>query len=170
MAVTKTKRKDRKPREGLVEVFGGTYVLTGLGLVHVQEMAAVGSQYAEIAAYLRVGVDWVRRSVDDEHDHYDANVANAYHEGRGEYLRRLRQAQQNLADVNAQMAIHLGKQDLNQRDDAVEHRHVHQVVGTMPDYEASSDQWRRQFAPEALQPMRAIDVEDAEVITVEVRK
>jgi len=47
---------------------------------------------------------------------------------------------------------------------------VHQVVGTMPDYEASSDQWRRQFAPETMQPMRAIDVEDAEVVTVEVRK
>ncbi len=166
----KTKPKDRKPRAGLIEMDGPNYHVTALGLAHIQEMAAIGCQTTEVCAYLRVNSGWLRRKIDESHDEYDPDIADAYAEGRSEYVKRLRTAQQNLADVNAQMAIHLGKQDLNQRDDAVEHRHVHQVVGTMPDYEASSDQWRRQFAPETMQPMRAIDVEDAEVVTVEVRK
>ena len=157
------KNRERKPRAGLIEVDGPAYHATGLGLAHIQEMAAIGSQPAEIADYLRVGTEWVRRAIDAEHEQYDPDVADAYSEGRHEYLKRLRQAQQNLADVNAQMAIHLGKQYLDQRDAEVEHRHVHQVFGTMPDYDATSDSWRKQFAPEAMQarPMK-IEVEDAE--------
>lgn len=162
----------QQPREGLVEVHrtkgnpNPVFVVTGLGLAHIQQMAAIGSNRAEIARYLRVSDTWLMTKLDEDGDLFDEAIAEAFAEGQSEFSTRLRTAQANLADTNAQMAIHLGKQYLGQRDDAVEHRHVHQVVGTMPDYDQSSAEWRRQFAPDTVQKIGQ-EIEDAEFVDIE---
>ena len=158
--------KELKPREGLVDVVKvkGTqaYVLTGLGLAHVKEMAALGSSMTEIAEYLKVDKSWISRSCNPESDTYDHLVHESFLEGQSEFKQRIRRHQLELSEHNATMAVHLGKQYLGQKDQVQEHHHVHQVVGTMPDYDKTSDEWKRQFAPDAV-----LRIEDAQVLEIE---
>ena len=142
----------RTPRIGCVEKDGCSYRLTDTGLMHVLEMSSLGCSLGEIADYLRVGRKWMIARTDEESEDFDERIANAYQDGLGEFKRRLRIGQQNLAETNAQMSIHLGKHFLDQKD--VQHVEVNkkiQIVGTLPDYGQSPDQWLRQFAPTPLQ-------------------
>ena len=163
--------KEVAPRPSLVEVIRGRgkgkYFVTALGIETIESMAAIGHSKSEIAAYLRVSGSWMDNALDDENPAFDSDVFAAFEEGQGVFRGRLRNAQVNLADTNAQMAIHLGKHYLGQKDDVQQHHHVHQVVGTMPDYDATSAEWRAQFAPSAMQErIEAADIEDAEVVDV----
>ena len=137
----------------------------------VQELAMEGASIAEIARYLRVTPRFLQRMHNPDDSKFDPDFSDAYDDGRHEYILSLRRNQKGLSETNAQMAIHLGKHYLEQDDKPVEHNHMHRVVGTLPDYNASSEEWARQFAPSALQQHSkpiSIDVEDAEVITSEL--
>lgn len=155
-------------RPGCVERVPGSreLKLTRKGLAEVFGQAALGATPVQIAAHLRVSFDWFRDKIDPDHQYYDPEVHDAYHEGRSELTTKLRQQQLSLAETNAQMAIHLGKHYLDQHDRPVEHNHKHMVVGTMPDYQQTPETWRQQFAPTALQDLKEaeIEIEDAEVI------
>lgn len=134
--------------------------------MHVLELSSLGSPIPEIADYLKVSQHWLRHRLDTEHDDFDEVVFAVYNNGTGEFRKRLRQAQQNLAEVSAPMAIHLGKTYLGQREKVeVEHNHVH-VVGTLPDYAQTPEQWRAQFGPQssqaALPQPHHLEAEDAE--------
>lgn len=142
----------RPPKKGLVDVVGASYSVTPLGLAHIEQMAALGAKVPQIAQYLRVSEDFLRTSIDSENSRYDPSIDAAFNDGQAVFKKRLLEAQQNLSETNAQMAIHLGKQHLDQREEPVEHHHRVQVVGTLPDYSMGADDWGRQFAPSALQP------------------
>ena len=64
------------------------------------------------------------------------------------------------------MAIHLGKHYLEQKD--VQHVEINkrvQIVGTLPDYGQTAEDWARQFAPTPLQQVpRSLEAEDVEII------
>ena len=66
------------------------------------------------------------------------------------------------------MAIHLGKHYLEgQEDKPQEHNHTIRVVGTLPDYSASSAEWSKQFAPDTVQQLaqpKVINADDIEVV------
>lgn len=156
----------RNPRIGCVVVDGHTYHLTDTGRMHILEMSALGCSVAEIAKYLRVSREWMVQRLDETSEFFDELAANAYNDGAGEFTKRLREGQARLAEVNAQMSIHLGKHYLDQKD--VQHVEVSkkiQIVGTLPDYGQTAEDWARNFVPTPLQqpqPPRALDAVDAE--------
>jgi hypothetical protein len=156
----------RKGRLGCVEFVKGAWEISELGLAQIRELAAIGSREKEIARYLQIGEKTFREWVDVDHKRHREDVIEAYEDGSSEFEQRLLRAQANLMETNAQMAIHLGKQRLGQKDDPVVHDHRHQIVGTLPDYNQTSDAWRKQFAPDTVQAMQieAQPVEDAVVI------
>lgn len=144
-------RKARKGRLGLVVVGeNNAFELTDVGLATVREMAAIGSDPVEIDNYLMVSKGWLQTRLDEDGPQFDAAIAEAFEEGISEFKGRIRVAQMNLGEVNASMAIHLGRQFLNQKDGTVEHNHTLRVIGTLPDFKnQSGDDWSRQFAPES---------------------
>jgi len=163
----------RTPRKGCFEPLANSrdrYRLNELGLAQVTELASLGAKIPEIAQYLRVSGEWLRQAMDAEGDNFQQDVLDAFDEGSSEFKRRILQHQAALAETNAQMAIHLGKHHLNQKDDATEVNHNIKIVGTLPDYGNSADDWKRQFAPtpvqamEAPKPTKQADVIDAEVV------
>jgi hypothetical protein len=158
----------KRGRPGCVEYRGGEYQFTELGLAHVREMAALGSSPSEIARYLRVSPDYIQKAIDPDSGRYREDIAEAYDEGASEHVLRLRKHQDALGETNAQMAIHLGKHFLGQKEDTQEINHNIRVVGTLPDYTASADDWKRQFAPSALQAVEAPKPSRANVIEAEV--
>ena len=165
-------KRERNPRAGCFVKRGAAYEITELGLAHVREMAAIGARPSEIAQYFNVGADFMLRALDYEHELYKPEIEEAFNEGATEFKRRILMAQSNLAETNAQMAIHLGKHHLGQKDDAQEVNHTIRVVGTLPDYEGGADEWRRRFAPTPLQVVDApkasrgelVEVEEAEIV------
>lgn len=168
-----SKHHRREPRKGCFEKPNSPndrYIITDIGIAHVQELASLGAQPREIAQYLRVSNEWMRKALDPENEDFNQDVADAFDEGSSEFKRRLLGHQAALAETNAQMAIHLGKHHLNQKDDATEINHNIRVVGTLPDYGSSSDDWKRQFAPSALQkvepprPAKSAQVVDVEIV------
>lgn len=151
------------PRPGVLEADGS---MTELGLMIVLELATLGSSSREIASYLRVTRLWLQNRLDEDHELYDDRIATVYQNGQGDYVKRLRKYQMNLAQVSAPMAIHLGKHALGQRDKVeIEHNHVH-VIGTMPDREQTPEAWLHQYGPRDQkvleQQPRKLDVVDAE--------
>lgn len=160
------RRKERAPRLGCVEVVDGrshAYELTDIGIAQVIELATLGHSPSEIDRYLNVSKGFIKSRIDDDSPTFDADIAEAFEAGQHEFTNRLRQAQSDLAVTNAQMAIHLGKHHLGQKDDVVEHNHTHRVIGTLPNFTNQSiDDWKREFVPE---PVRAIS--DANVIDAE---
>jgi len=154
-------------RPGCVEkTESGGLRLTGKGLAEVLKQAALGASPAQVAAHLRVSAKWFTDRLNVDHDGFDQSIYCAYCEGRSELATRLRENQLALSETNAAMAIHLGKHYLEQHDRPVEHNHRHMVVGTMPDYEQTPDDWKRQFAPTALQDT----IEDNTVMNLNVEK
>ena len=159
---TEPAKRELKPREGLIEVVEQRYMVTGLGLAHIQQMAALGCGKTEIAEYLKVNHAWMSRACNPESEQYDPQVHESFLEGESEFKQRLRRHQLELSEHNATMAVHLGKQYLGQKDQVQEHHHVHQVVGTMPDYDKTSDEWKKQFAPTGV-----LRIEDAQVLEID---
>lgn len=155
----------KPPRASLIEQMGNKYLPTALGLDTIEQLASIGSTPGEIARYLGVSAAWMKRAIKEDDDFYIRSVAHAYEDGQGEFKRRLRRAQVNLSETNAQMAIHLGKQYLDQRDNPVEHNLTISVVGTMPDYDTTSDDWKRQFAPS---PMQGVTQQKPTILEAEV--
>lgn len=142
-----------------------SFMLTDIGLTHVLELAALGCSQTEIAEYLQVSRQWVQAILDEDGPKACPEAINAFRQGRAELSRRLRQAQLMLADTNAQMAIWLGKQHLNQRDQPIEVTKTVKIVGTLPDYKLTPEDWSRKFAP-SLEPRKLVseDAIDAEVV------
>ena len=168
----------RKLKASLVDKVGkDVFVLTALGLEVVRELALLHSPEDEIADYLGMPRKVFGRMLDEEDPIYDPDLHNAITDGLGEFKKRLRRQQIELAENNAVMAKHLGQQYLGQKDKSeVDHNHKHAIIGTLPDYNAQSEDWRRKFAPEGvmkLDEQRRIelkDVEDAEVEEVVVER
>lgn len=122
--------------------------ITQIGLMHVLELSTLGCSVDEISTYLRVPKKKFLSWINEDSADFDEHIYNAFNEGDMNFKKRLRLAQANLADVNATMAIHLGKQVLGQTDKKeVEITQTVHVVGTLPDYGATPDQWRKQFGP-----------------------
>ena len=118
-------------------------------------MADLGCSLKEIASVIGISARTLqaKNNADEGDRRYDRAFSRAYNAGRSRYLMHIRKSQKDLAEVNASMAIHLGKHELGQHDKPQEHVHTHRVVGTMPDYDATSEQWRkRQFAPSGATP------------------
>lgn len=73
----------------------------------------------------------------------------------------LREKQFAVAGDNATMAAFLGKQILGQRDE--QHliqqgeQVVRHVIGAMPDYKMTPEQWQKQFAPDEIREVSTIE-------------
>lgn len=154
-----------RPRAGCVEMVEGLAVLTPIGLAHVREMAALGSNKTKIAKYMRIPVSTFTDWLDPENVRYIPEIHEAFLDGEQELESRIQRAQLDLMETNSQVAIHLGKHYLGQHDRPVEHNHRVAVVGTLPDYSQSSDDWAKSFAPTPLQDkVKALDIIEAEVV------
>ena len=163
--------KGRKLKKSLVEKIDATrgeevYLLTALGLEVVKELSLLHSTPDEIADYLGMRRSIFTRMLDENDEIFDPDAHEAVSEGIAEFKRRLRRNQLELAENNAVMAKHLGQQYLGQKDKSeVDHNHKHAIIGTLPDYNAASEDWKRQFAPGAvrqIQEQRRIEIEDIE--------
>lgn len=162
------------PRPGCISIGDdGKWTMTDIGLMHVLELSSLGSGITEIADYLRISNDWLHQRLNLEHEKFDPAIYDVYSQGLGEFKKRLRSAQQTLGDVNAQMAIHLGKHYLGQVEKSqIDITKTIQIVGTLPDYAQTPEAWRAQFGPQQAQRQvdaasRSCNVIDAEVIVDE---
>lgn len=142
-----------------------SWELTEKGYELIREHAVLGCPVSEIAEAMRVDAQWLSKRI-EESPICDPLANEAYLEGMAEYKKNLRASQIALSASNAQMAIFLGKQSLGQRDQqTIEVNKRVQVVGALPDYAQSPEDWQKVFAPRAQQPaipLRA--VEDAEIV------
>ena len=80
-------------------------------LTEVKKLAALHCSQEEIAAYLGIGLSILRKVIQN-----DQRVAECIREGQATGKISLRRKQFSLAGHNAAMAIHLGKQLLDQTD------------------------------------------------------
>ena len=131
----------------------------------IEEHASIGGTVTEIAG--RLGIN--ARTAQDWTNSATANPAfhKAWHAGRWRFVTELRKSQFELATMNSQMAIHLGKHYLGQDDKPQEVHHLHRVVGTLPDYDATSADWQRKFAPDPVIDGGKLieqEIEDAEIV------
>lgn len=151
----------REPRKGCVEFVNNRYVFSDIGLAHVRELSALGQSEPEIAQYLRISKECIRQKLEPDHENFDQAVADARDDGLHELKRRIREAQLNLTGTNAQMAIHMGRFHLGQKDvqEVQVTKRVH-IVGTIPDYKEDPSKWLEKFGPAAAAP-KQLDVIDA---------
>lgn len=156
------------PRKGYIVEVDGRFEFTEKGYAKLFELAELGHTKKEAAEFFLVSVNWfngITREGSQDPEAYERWV-DGVHSLRGE----LRQSQKDLSKVNAQMSIWMGKQHLGQLEQLnVEVNQTVHVVGTMPNYTLSADDWARQFAPDAAQPAlppaqrAAVDAEFAEI-------
>lgn len=169
------KRKYRKPRKTkyFSQLNYGKIQFNKEGLKLINEWASDGCSISEIAQFFGFSKNTLQQKMkpDSTHEHhkFDPELYEAYNDGRRDYLLHLRRSQKDLAGTSAQMAIHLGKHELEQTDKPVQHEHTHKVVGTLPDYNATPEAWRRQFAPSGVQAITDSSIVDVEPVAVEVR-
>lgn len=137
----------------------------------IENHARIGGTVTEIAGRLginaRTATGWTSEPQRNPAFH------KAWHKGRWDFITQLRVAQAELASMNSQMAIHLGKHYLGQDDKPQEVHHLHRVVGTLPDYEATSADWQRKFAPDPVIDGGTLieqEVEEAQVVDAAVEE
>ena len=161
--------KERKYNAKYLKKADGTrgYDLTDAGMDKVVEHASQGGTIRELAKLFGVGASTISHWHDEEHPNFKPQFAEAWEQGQYNFTATLRESQLELGRVNASMAIHLGKHYLEQNDKPMEHHHLHRVIGTMPDYEQTPEQWAANFAPEpVLEHHKHIEMEvdDAEIV------
>lgn len=157
------------PRRGYIVGVGKTFEFTEKGYAKLFELAEAGHTKKEAAEFFLVSVNWfngITRDGSQDPEAYERWV-DGVHSLRGE----LRDGQKQLAKVNAQMSIWMGKQHLGQLEQInVEVNQTVHVVGTMPNYKLNSDDWAKQFSPEGAPvpalDKPAVDVEFSEIPTV----
>lgn len=148
----------------------GGYALTADGEAKVFEHASRGGGIVELSKLFGVSHSLLSRWKDENDGSYNSDFAGAYEAGEYEFTDVLRESQLELSKVNASMAIHMGKHYLGQDDKPQEHHHLHQVIGTLPNYDSSAEDWARQFAPDPVleaQKRLEMEVEEAEVVEVQ---
>lgn len=165
---------DRMLRKELVSVADdGTYKFTERGLREVGDLARVRCSAEEIADYLGMKHAVYLRLLDPESALFEPNLKAVIDGGYLEFKKTLRLNQLALSETSAAMAKHLGEVYLDQQKvQQYDVTHKHAVIGTLPNYDQSSDDWKRQFGPEAMQKLeeqrkieaRRADAEDAEEI------
>ena len=135
----------------------------------IEDHASIGGTVSEIAGRLGINKNTAQKWTES------ATAAPAFHKawhaGRWRFVTELRKAQAELAQVNSQMSIHLGKHYLGQDDKPQEVHHLHRVVGTLPDYDATSADWQRKFAPDPVIDGGKLieeEIQEAEVIDATV--
>lgn len=144
------------------------YELTSAAYDLIRDRARVGSPVSEIADAMRVTSGWLSKLVEDS-PVCDPEACEAYSEGLSELRAKLRGDQLNLAETNAQMAIFAGKQYLGQKDQqTIEvNKRIH-VVGALPDYAQTPEDWQKIFAPrDVVQAIEAPPVEEAQIVESE---
>lgn len=125
----------------------GGYLPNEAALEEIYQHARRGGTQAELADMFGISRAvfnvWISKDKNARPD-----VREKWFQGQYEYKSQLRENQLSLSEVNAQMAVHLGKQYLGQDDKPQEVHHLHRVIGTLPDYDQTSNDWARQFAPQ----------------------
>lgn len=147
------------------DLIGKDNKLKKAGYDLVYNHARIGGSVKEVAGVLGVNVRTAQQWTTTPER--NPEFYEAYNSGRWEFSKELRESQVELAKVNSQMAIHLGKHFLGQDDKPQEVHHLHRVVGTLPDYDATSADWQRKFAPDPVVDGGKLieqEIEDAEVV------
>lgn len=140
-------------------------------LEEIERHARLGGNATEIAGHLGLNP----RTVQFWTTEPDRNPEfhKAWHAGKWAFTQELREAQVELSKMNSQMAIHLGKHYLGQDDKPQEVHHLHRVVGTLPDYDATSADWQRKFAPDPVIDSGKLieeEIQEAEIIDATVEE
>lgn len=144
---------------------GYEYVPTKEGIEEAYRHARRGGTVRELARLFRMADRTLMQWCDPNDTMGDEKFVDAWNNGRYEYLSDLREKQLGLAETNGAVAIHLGKHELEQHDRPQEVNHLHRVVGTLPDYDRTSDDWKKQFAPQPVVDagqLIAQEIEEAE--------
>ena len=148
---------------------GSGFQLTAEGVSKVTEHATLGGTMSELATLFGCDSSTLSKWRDKNGQNYNEEFDRAWAAGEYAFKMGLREAQAQLAAVNASMAIHMGKQYLGQDDKPQEHVHTHRVIGTMPDYDMAPEEWKEKFAPSGIDQIdyaRRVEaaVEDAEIV------
>lgn len=120
------------------------YEFTDAGLSELKNLIEVGCTPGEVADFFVVDEEFILAAVAA-----DGQAHDVFRHATALFKRTLRQAQLHLSPKSASMARHLGHHALGQpvdptpREEGLERR----VVGTMPDWGSSPDDWTAKFKP-----------------------
>lgn len=146
----------------------GCCELTDLGRSEMAEHVRLGGTLRELSDLLGVKYETVKQWNAKSSSAFWPEFNQIWTENLHAYRKELRMNQMLLSQTKAAMAIHLGKNTLDgQEDKPQEHNHTIRVIGTMPDYGATSAEWSKQFAPTTVHQLaqpKVINAEDVEVV------
>lgn len=144
----------------------GGYVPNEAALEEIYHHARRGGTQAELADMFGISRAVFNVWISNDKSKQRPDVRAKWFQGQYEYKAQLRENQLQLSEVNAQMAVHLGKHYLGQDDKPQEVHHLHRVIGTLPDYDQTSGDWARQFAPQPVIDAGHLieaEIEDADI-------
>jgi hypothetical protein len=150
------------PRAGSIEVVavaGNTaYRMSPAGVEQLKVMAQVGTPIKAMAEFFGVSDDWMRAAIEG-----DPLVRDAYHGAKGTGELELRQAAHAsaLAGDSRVLTFMMERRLKMNKEVEVTHNHNLKVIGAVPDYKLSADEWHRRFAPK-LEGPKGDDADEAE--------
>jgi len=115
------------------------------GKEDLEKLLLVGSSAEEICDFFILDLDDYNKLIAK-----GGQVHELHRYATAQYKRMLRENQLKLSGKNAAMGRHLGAHGLGQPKDPapkIDENKPTPVIGTMPDYGASSDEWKEKFVP-----------------------
>jgi hypothetical protein len=120
----------------------GETMFTKLGQIEFMSMAEVGCKDQEIADMFCVDLELIEKSIAKGGQLYDINRRS-----RALFAREVRTIQLASAKDNASTAKLLGQVVLQQTTKEPDANPEHAVIGALPDWKATPDDWSKQFKP-----------------------
>ncbi len=151
------------PRDGsiaIINVAGNSaYQMTAAGIEQLRQLATVGTPIKAIAEFFDVSDDWLRAAIVG-----DPDVRTAYQSAKGDGELELRTAAHEAAKAGDSRVLTFMMERRLKMNKEVEHTHNHnvKVIGAVPDYKLSHDQWMERFAPPSLPAPGVSPITDAE--------
>lgn len=118
---------------------------SNVGKEELEKLLLVGSSAEEICDFFILELDDYNKLIGK-----GGQVYELHRYATAQYKRTLRENQLKLSGKNAAMGRHLGAHGLGQPKDPAPKADVNKpnpVVGTMPDYGATADEWKDKFVP-----------------------
>ena len=112
------------------------------GMVTLYDNLRSGATEDEICDYFTIDVDTYRKLISE-----GGQCHHIFRRASAELRIQVRRAQLNMAHVNASAAKLVGTHVLGQGNEPPPEDQKKSVVGSMPDFEATPDDWAHQFAP-----------------------
>jgi hypothetical protein len=149
------------------------YEFTASAVELISLSAVVGTPINELAALFGRSESWLTARMKER-----SELQSAYDAADAAGRLELRLAQHDMAQFNAQMAIHLGKTRLRQTEEPAKTEHTVYVVGAQAQFSMSPDEWAKKFMPQdiasnqlpapgisASKQLQAPRIEEAELVS-----